>query len=62
MLNIFRKFEELDEIKLELQRIEIQFERVEWILDDLQSELGKVKAGMLSRSLQRRGRKNDSIL
>jgi hypothetical protein len=62
MLNIFSKFEELKEIKLELQRIEIQFERIEWILDDLQSELGKVKAGMLSRSLQHRGRKNDFIL
>ena len=57
MLNISRKSKELQEVKLELQRIEIQFERIEWILDDIQSELGKVKAGMLSRSSQQRGEK-----
>jgi hypothetical protein len=62
MLNIFRRFEEIQEIKLELQRISIQFQRVEWILHDIKSELEKLKIGAPSKSLQKQGEKNDSIL
>tara|TARA_R110002020_G_scaffold173946_3_gene364941 strand:- start:78 stop:257 length:180 start_codon:yes stop_codon:yes gene_type:complete len=59
MLNIFKRFEE---IKLELQRIEIQFQRIEWILCDIQFELGKLKVGVLSKSISQQGEKDDPIL
>lgn len=62
MLNIFRRSEEIQGIKLELQRISIQFQRVEWILHDIKSELEKLKIGAPSKSLQGQGEKNDSIL
>jgi hypothetical protein len=62
MVNIFKNFEELQEIKLELRRIEIQFQRIEWILHDMQFELGKLKLGLLNKSTQQQVKENDHIL
>jgi hypothetical protein len=39
MLNIFRKFQELQEIKFELPRIEARLQRIEWIIRDMHPEL-----------------------
>jgi hypothetical protein len=39
MLNIFRKYRELEEIRLGLPEIEARLERIEWILHDIQVEL-----------------------
>ena len=52
MLNIFRRSDEIQEIKFELQRISVQFQRVEWILHDIQSELEKLKIAAPDKSLQ----------
>ena len=62
MVNIFKKFEELQEIKLELRRMEIQFQRIEWILHDMQFELGKLKLEPLNKSAQQQVKENDHIL
>jgi hypothetical protein len=42
MLNIFRKYRELEEIRLGLPEIESRLERIEWILHDIQVELDHI--------------------